>query len=57
VSCGLAYAELYLALATMFRRFRFELYETDESDVRLAHDLFLPSPKLDSRVRVVGVQQ
>ncbi len=54
----MAYAELYLVLATMFRRFTFELYETDESDVRLAHDFFLPSPKIDSkgvRVKVLAV--
>lgn len=50
---NLAYAELYLALAAVFRTFTFELYQTDESDVRLAHDFFLPSPKLDSKgVRV-----
>ena len=45
---SLAYAELYLALATVFRRFTFELYDTDFSDIELAHDFFLPSPKLDS---------
>ena len=55
----MAYAELYLALATVFRRFAFELYETDVSDVQLAHDFFLPSPKLDSRgvrVKVIAVE-
>ncbi len=42
-----------MALGTVFRRFTFELYETDVSDVELAHDYFLPSPKLDSKgVRV-----
>lgn len=49
--------ELYIVLAQLFRRFSLELYETDESDVLLAHDFFLPSPKLDSkgvRVRIVG---
>lgn len=54
---SLAYAELYLALAGVFRNFHFELHETDESDVTLAHDFFLPSPKLDSkgvRVRCVA---
>ena len=52
---SLAYAELYMALATVFRRFSFELYETDISDVTLAHDFFLPSPKLSSRgVRVIA---
>lgn len=50
---SLAYAELYLALAGVFRNFKFNLHETDESDVRLAHDFFLSSPKLDSKgVRV-----
>ncbi|MCJ1451061.1 hypothetical protein MMC28_001395 [Mycoblastus sanguinarius] len=52
---NLALAELHLALATVFRRFSFELYETDVSDVTLAHDCSLPSPKLDTkgvRVRV-----
>lgn len=51
--------ELYLVLAHVFRRLKLELYETDESDVELAHDFFLPSPKLDSkgvRVRVVGME-
>lgn len=53
---SLAYLELYVALAHLFRRFELELYETDASDVELAHDFFLPSPKLDSkgvRVKVV----
>ncbi|EXJ89675.1 hypothetical protein A1O3_02742 [Capronia epimyces CBS 606.96] len=50
---NLAHAELYLTLAAVFRTFTFELYETDISDVALAHDFFLPSPKLDSKgVRV-----
>lgn len=55
---SLAHAELYLAIATLFRRFTFELYDTDISDVELAHDFFLPSPKLDSkgvRVKVTSV--
>ena len=47
-------------MATLFRRFKFELFETDVSDVKLKHDFFLPSPKLDSkgvRVKVVEVCQ
>lgn len=37
----------------MFRYFEFELYQTDKSDVDLAHDFFLPFPRLDSQgVRV-----
>ena len=53
---SLAYMELYVVLAHVIRRFSMELYETDSSDVELAHDFFMPSPKLDSkgvRVKVV----
>ncbi|KAI6881099.1 hypothetical protein KC363_g7388 [Hortaea werneckii] len=56
---NLAYMELYIVLAQIFRRLVLELHNTDESDVELAHDFFLPSPKLDSkgvRVMVVGTQ-
>ena len=55
---SLAHAEIFLMIATLFRRFEFELYETDISDLKLKHDLFLPSPRLDSkgvRVKVVSV--
>lgn len=56
---SLAYMELFIALAQIFRRFSLELYETDISDVELAHDLFIPSPRLNSkgvRVRVIGAR-
>lgn len=33
----------------LFRRFKFELYETDISDVEIAHDFFVPQPKLDTK--------
>jgi cytochrome P450 len=51
---NLAMAQIHLCLATLFSgRYEFELFETDMEDVRLAHDFFLPSPKLDSKgVRV-----
>jgi hypothetical protein len=50
---SLANAELYMTLAGVFRSFEFELYQTDISDVELAHDFFLPHPKMDSKgVRV-----
>jgi hypothetical protein len=55
----MAYAELNLVLATIFRHFELELYQTDGSDVKLAHDFFLPAPKLDSkgvRVKVIAVE-
>ncbi|RVX68772.1 hypothetical protein B0A52_07658 [Exophiala mesophila] len=52
---NLAYAELYLTFAAMFRYFEFDLYQTDHSDVDLAHDFFLPFPRLDSQgIRVTA---
>ncbi|GAB1741275.1 hypothetical protein NU219Hw_g6516t1 [Hortaea werneckii] len=56
---NLAHMELCIVLAQIFRRLVLELHNTDESDVELAHDFFLPSPKLDSkgvRVRVVRIR-
>ncbi|PIA99137.1 Trichodiene oxygenase [Cercospora beticola] len=55
---NLAWMELFLAAGTILRKFDLELYETNISDVLLAHDFFLPSPKLDSkgiRIKVVGL--
>jgi len=48
---SLAYAEMYVAIATMFRPGgpKISLYETDDSDVEVAVDLILASPKLSSR--------
>jgi hypothetical protein len=40
---------MYLALGTMFRRYKFELYETDVTDVEMEHDWFIPIVKLDSK--------
>jgi hypothetical protein len=51
--------EVTIGLATFFRRFRSQLYETDISDIELKHDFGAPSPKLDSkgvRVKIVGVE-
>ena len=48
---------MHLTIAAVFRRFTFELYETDVSDVRVAHDYFVAFPKKDSkgvRVRVIS---
>lgn len=40
-------------MGMIFRRFDYELYETDESDVKYKHDFFTPRVKLDSKgVRV-----
>ncbi|KAI4248152.1 MAG: hypothetical protein L6R40_001241 [Gallowayella cf. fulva] len=55
---NLAYCELYLTLATLFApgRFTFELYETDMSDVKVAHDFFNASQSVDSKGIRVKVQ-
>ncbi|PCG88260.1 Cytochrome P450, E-class, group I [Penicillium occitanis (nom. inval.)] len=51
---NLAWCELYLVFASVFRFFDLELYETDITDVEFSHDFFLPFPKLDSKgIRVV----
>jgi len=50
--------EMYLAIGCLFRRFSLGIYETDVSDVKIAHDFFLPSPKLDTkgiRVKIASV--
>lgn len=50
---SLAYAELYLTLAMVVRRFNFEIHETDVTDVKMRHDFMVPSPKTNSKgVRV-----
>ncbi|MCJ1287369.1 hypothetical protein MMC26_006718 [Xylographa opegraphella] len=51
---NLAYAELYLTLAAVFRRFDLKLFETTGEDVRVVHDFIFGAPRLDSKgVRVV----
>ncbi|KAI0205556.1 cytochrome protein [Astrocystis sublimbata] len=50
----LAYAELYIGIATIFRRFDLELYETSKTDVEAARDRFGPRTVRASKgVRVV----
>ena len=49
-----------MGLATIFRKFSFELYDTDVTDTILAHDYFLPTVKLNTkgiRVRVNSVEK
>lgn len=49
----LAWAELYVGLASLFRRFEVENYETTKADVELAMDRFVPRPVAGSKgVRV-----
>lgn len=55
---NLAWCELYLAMAGVFRNFEFELYQTNHTDAEVKHDFWLPSPKLDSKgVRVKCVKK
>jgi hypothetical protein len=50
-------AELYITTATVFTRFEFELYETDESDVEMRHAYLVPYPKWETKgVRVLVKQ-
>jgi cytochrome P450 len=50
----LAYAELYICLASLVRRCRLELYETSERDVRMWSEHFMPLPHPESKgVRVL----
>lgn len=49
-------AEISLMLAIFFRPLgpQLELFETDESDVKILHDFLLPLPKLSSKgIRVL----
>ncbi|KAI1160687.1 cytochrome P450 [Nemania serpens] len=45
VGMQLAYAELYIGLATFFRRFDCELFETGRDAVDCYYDRFVPKPK------------
>lgn len=59
VGMNLAYAELYLALANIFRKFELELFEVvKERDIDVAHDFFSPCTRMDSigvRAKIVGL--
>ncbi|GAP85658.1 putative cytochrome P450 [Rosellinia necatrix] len=46
---NLAFLELYVALATVFRRHELELFETTLEDVEFAVDLIRPMPKWGSK--------
>ncbi|TVY33221.1 Cytochrome P450 monooxygenase [Lachnellula occidentalis] len=46
---SVAWAEVYMTLGTLFRWYKFDLYETDVTDVRYEHDWLMPIPRLDSQ--------
>lgn len=51
---SLAYAELFLTLATVLSRFDMRIYETTTEDVRIARDYFVGVPEPGSQgVRVI----
>lgn len=59
VGMQLAYADLYIGLATFYRRFDCELYQTERDAVDLFMDLFVPRPKPGTkgvRVKVLGLR-
>lgn len=45
IGMHLAMMDMYFALATLFRRHKLELFETDRSDVDFIVDLVRPMPK------------
>lgn len=50
----LAYMELYVAIATLFRRFEMELFETTRADADFVLDMVVPMPPRNSKgVRAV----
>ena len=57
VIVSLAYAEMYLALAVLFKRLSFELYDTTrERGIDLSRDYFVGETKKESpgvRVKIV----
>ena len=54
IGMNLAYMELYVSLATLFRRHELELFETDRSDVDFIFDIVVPMPRKDTKgVRVL----
>lgn len=52
---NLAYAELYLVLATVFRRYEVRLVGVTREDIDMAHDFFDPVPKKDSKGLIAGL--
>ena len=54
VGQNLAWAELYIGLAHVFRRVDLELYETGKETVEMAREYFVPLPEVGTKgVRVI----
>jgi len=55
---SLAYAELFIVIATLMRRFDMELYETTKKDIEFVRDFAAPYPESRNfkvKVLVTGV--
>ena len=55
---SLAYAELYMTIASFVRRFDMELYETTMDDIRIGRELGIAQPKggeLSVRAKVTNI--
>ena len=46
---SLAYCEMYLAIANVFRKFRFELFETTADDVKIISNALVGHPSTKSK--------
>jgi cytochrome P450 len=46
---NLAYTEMFLTLAAVFRRLDLELFETSIEDVKIERDFFVAAPRLGSQ--------
>ncbi|KAL4899472.1 hypothetical protein BDW74DRAFT_183726 [Aspergillus multicolor] len=49
IGMQLARSEILLVISSLLRKINFELYETTVEDVRVAHDIFIPFAKMDSK--------
>jgi hypothetical protein len=50
---SLAYSEVYVTIAELFRNFDLELFDTTEEDIAQVHDFFSPFPESGKGLRVV----
>ena len=49
----MAYAEMFLTLATVFRRFEMQLYDTTRLHIDPRFDYFFPVPELPGRIHLL----
>lgn len=45
----MAWTEMYLVLGMMFRRYKYDLFESSVADVEVGHDFLIPVPSLESK--------